>query len=129
MPAPRLLFGFSSFLLGVGGIAHAVAFNRALAAIAASNLPPFIGNSFKALWLADSATLVILAAVFGLVAARPSAATRPLIVLSALIPAATAGLIYAFVGGFYAGHVLLVAAAAAFVAGLKSPATRVRAGE
>jgi hypothetical protein len=36
----------------------------------------------------------------------------------ALIPAATAVLIYGFLGPFYAGHMLLAAAAAAFLAGL-----------
>jgi len=128
MRAPRILLAFSAFVLAVGGIAHAAAFPRALAAIAASNLPPFIGNSFKALWLADAATLLILAALFGLVAARPSTATRLLVALPALIPAATAGLIYVFVGGFYAGHLLLVAAAAAFFAALQFPGARAARG-
>ena len=126
MRNPRFLLAFSSILLLVGGIAHAAAFNRALAVIAASNLPPFIGNSFKALWLADSATQVILAVLFGLVAARPSTATRSMVALPALIPATTAVLIYTFLGGFYAGHLLLVAAAAAFFAGLQFPGARVQ---
>ena len=37
--------------------------------------------------------------------------------LVALIPAATALFIYIFLGNFYAGHMMLAAAAAAFIAG------------
>lgn len=124
MRASRFLLGFSSFLLLIGGIAHAAAFDRAVTAIAASTLSPSIGNSFKALWLADSATVIVLAAAFGLAAARPSMATGPMVALCALIPAATAALIYTFVGTFYAGHLLLVAAAAAFLAGIRFPRAR-----
>jgi hypothetical protein len=121
-PLPRLLLGFSSLILALGAFIHAAAFSRALAAIAKSNLPPFFGTSLKALWLADSTTSLILAATFGLIAARPSAATRSVVLLLALIPTATAVLIYTFLGGFFAGHFLVVPAAAAFVAGLRLPA-------
>jgi hypothetical protein len=120
--APRLLLAFSSLLLAAGGVVHAVAFNRARAAFAASSLPPFFGNTSKALWLADSTTLWMVAAVFGLIAARPAAATGPVVMLVALIPAATAVLIYLFLGSFFAGHLLLAAAAMAFFAGLWLPA-------
>ncbi len=122
--APRLLLGFSSLVLVFGGVAHAAAFRRALATIAVSNLPPFIANSFKALWLGDSTTCLILAAVFGSIAARPSVATAGVVVLLALVPAAIAVLIYVFLGSFYAGHVMLAAAAAVFLAGLQFPGGR-----
>jgi len=118
---PRLLLAFSSLLSAVGGALHAAPFNRALAAIAAANLQPFYGNSFKALWLSDSTTLFILAGVFALIAAKPSAATKPVVVLLALIPAAVAVLIYTFLGSFFAGHLLLAIAAFAFMASLKFP--------
>src|SRR6059036_1389897 len=118
---PRLLLGFASLLAAAGGLIHSGAFDKALAAFAASNLHAFFGNSSKALWLGDSATLVILAALFGLIAARPSAATRPVVVLLSLIPAATAILIYAFLGGFFAGHLLMITAGSAFLAGLRFP--------
>jgi hypothetical protein len=124
---PRFLLAFSSLLLAVGGAIHAAAFNRPLAAIATVNLDPFLGASFKALWLADSTTMFILAAVFGLIAAQPSVATRLLVTVLALIPAATAVLIYVFLGGFFAGHILLATAAAAFFAGLQFPGARVEA--
>jgi hypothetical protein len=120
-PFPRLLLGFSSLILALGAFVHAAAFGKALAAIGRSDLAPFFGTCLKALWLADSTTCLILAATFALIAARPAVATRPLVLLLALIPTATAVLIYTFLGGFFAGHFLLVPAVAAFVAGLRLP--------
>jgi hypothetical protein len=117
-PFPRVVLIFAALLLAVGALMHASAFNKIASAIADSNLVPFAANSLKILWLADSATSLLLAAVFGLIAVRPSAATRPVIVLLALIPAATAGLIYNFIGGFVGGHIMLAAAVAALVGGL-----------
>jgi len=100
---------------------HAAAFPKALVAIDGSNLPHFYGGSSKGLWLADSATLFLLAAIFGLIALRPSLATRTVVILVALIPAATAVLLYAFLGGFIAGHLLLLIAVLALVAGAQFP--------
>ena len=45
--APRLLLAFSSFLLVLGGTAHALAFGRILEAIATSNLAPFFATYCK----------------------------------------------------------------------------------
>jgi hypothetical protein len=123
---PRFLLAFSSLLSAVGGTIHAAAFKKALTAIDASDLPHFYGASSKGLWLADSATLFILAAIFALIAARPSMAARPFVVLVALIPAATAILLYTFLGNFVAGHLLLTIAALAFLAGLQFPGSVVR---
>jgi hypothetical protein len=122
----RLLLAFASLLSAVGGTIHAAAFRKALAAIDASNLPHFYGASSKGLWLADSATLFLLAIIFGLISARPSIATRPLVILIALIPAATATLLYNFLGNFVAGHLLLTIAALAFLAGFQFPGSGVR---
>jgi len=61
----RLLLGFSAVTLAAGGFMHAAAFERALSAVAASNLGSFYTQSFKALWLIDSATLLTLAIIFG----------------------------------------------------------------
>lgn len=118
---PRFLLFFSSLLSAVGGAIHAAAFRKALAAIDASNLPHFYAASSKGLWLTDSATLFILAAVFGTIAARPTMATRPVVLLVALIPAATAILLYTFLGNFPAGHLLLAIAVLTFFAGLQFP--------
>lgn len=118
---PRFLLALSSAISALGGAMHAAAFPKALVAIDGSNLPHFYGGSSKGLWLADSATLFILAVIFGLIAARPSLARRPLVILVALIPAATAVLIYTFLGSFIAGHILLVIAALAIAAGSLFP--------
>jgi len=122
---PRFLLAFSSLLSAVGGTIHAAAFRKALAAIDASNLPHFYAASSKGLWLADSATLFILGAIFGMIAARPTMAARPAVVLVALIPAATAILLYTFLGNFLAGHLLLAIAALTFLAGLQFPGSAV----
>jgi len=53
-------------------------------------------------------------------------AARAFVVLVALIPAATAVLLYTFLGNFVAGHLLLTIAALAFLAGLKFPGSVVR---
>ena len=97
---------------------HARAFNKAAAAAVSSNLPPFYANSLKALWLIDSATLFILALLLALIAARPAVATGAVVVLLALIPAATAALLYTFMGMFLPAHILLTAAILTAVAGV-----------
>lgn len=117
----RLLLAFSAVLLAVGAVIHAAAFRHALAALAQSNLRPFFGNSSKALWWSDSTTLFTLALLCGLIAARPAVATRPVVILVAFIPAATAVLIYVFLGAFFAAHLLVASAAAIFIAGLLFP--------
>ena len=119
--APRLLLVFAALLLVAGSVLHGMAFNRAVAAISASNLPALFGNILKVFWLADSTTMVLLAAVFGLLAARPSAASRSVVALLALVPASLAVLIYTFLGNFFAGHILVVVAAAVFLADLQFP--------
>jgi hypothetical protein len=119
--APRFLLVFASVLLVAGSVQHAMAFNRAVAAVGASNLPAFFGNTLKVLWLADSTTMLLLAAVFGLIAALPHTASRPVVVLLAFVPAVLAVLIYTFLGSFFAGHILGVIAAAVCFAGLQLP--------
>jgi hypothetical protein len=111
---------------------HAAAFSKTLTVIDKSNLPVFFANSFKMLWIGDSATLLILAAIFGWAAARPLAAQRPVLGLLALIPAATAVLMYGFIGPFFAIPLLVAPAMAVWVATLlpfrlsPSPALRPR---
>lgn len=80
-PLPRFLLAFAALLLAVGAIMHALAFREIVLAIADSNLVPFAANSLKLLWLGDSTTLLLLAAVFAFIAARPSAATRWIVVI------------------------------------------------
>jgi hypothetical protein len=110
--APRFLLALASILLVAGSILHALAFPRAVAAIGASNLPIFFGNILKVFWLADSTTMLFLAALFALIAARPAVASRTVVVLLAAVPAGLAVLIYIFMGAFFAGHILTVVATA-----------------
>lgn len=110
---PRFLLAFSAIILLVGGVMHASVFGKTVAAVATSNLPPFYGNSLKGLWLIDAATLITLAIVFGLLAGRPALVDKSVIILLAIIPAATACFLSKYIGNFRPAHMLLTAAAAA----------------
>jgi hypothetical protein len=114
----RSLLATSAAVLAFAGLLHASAFNKAAAAVASSNLPVLYANVLKAFWLMNSATLILLAVTFGLIAIRPHVATGAVIVLLALIPAAIAVLLYMFIGMFIPAHMLLAAAAMAFFGGL-----------
>jgi hypothetical protein len=54
--------------------------------------------------------------VFGILSARPALASGTVVALLALVPAATAALLYYFIGSFVPAHLLLVVAALAFLA-------------
>lgn len=118
----RILLSISALILAAGAVLHAAAFRKALQALSASNLPVFYANSCKGLWLADASTLFTLAILFACIAARPALSTPLAVALLSLIPAATAVLIYVFVGSFFAAHLLLFAAAAALAGGALLPA-------
>ena len=117
--APSVLLVTSAVILAVGGLMHARAYGSAAEAVAASNLPAFYGSSLKALWLIDSATLIALALAFLLVALRPAMGAGALIIILALVPAATASMLYTFIGvSFLPAHLLLASALLAALAGL-----------
>lgn len=120
---PRILLVLAALLLIGGGVFHALAFGKALPIIGSAHLPDLYARFFKALWLCDSTTLIATGLFFALVAARPSIAGRWAIVLVALIPAATAVLVYAFVGNFLPGHILVTASLLAIVAAFRFPRT------
>ncbi len=116
----RFLLGASALLLAFGGITHATAFPRAEEAAGA--LAPFFAGSFKLLWLADSAMLLLLSLTFATIALKPEQASRFVIAVLACMPLATAALLYTFLGAFFAGHLLAAAGALAmFAALLNSP--------
>jgi hypothetical protein len=127
-PVPRILLGISAAILALGGLMHARAFPKTLAALASSNLEPFYANSLRALWLIDSATLLTLGLVFFAIAAKPRLASRLVVALLALIPLATAVLLYRFIGNFVAAHMLVTSAAAALIAAFMLPAGTVKEG-
>jgi hypothetical protein len=114
----RLLLAASSAILLFGGAVHTLAFKKAVAAIATSNLAPFFGKTLKALWLIDSTMLITTALIFGLVAVRPAMVSRVFVVLVSLSPALTAILLYSFIGAIMPAHLLVVASALAVSAAL-----------
>ena len=115
----RFLLGVAAAIFGFGGVVHARAyFAKALPGLDSSNLPSFMAAEFKVLWLADSTTLIAVALLLAYLVLRPSAADRTAIMLLALLPAATAALLYVFLGSFYAAHMLMAASALVFAGGL-----------
>jgi hypothetical protein len=108
-----VLLALSSVILALGGAMHTAAFGRTVSAADGSNLQPFYAQALKALWLIDSATLLALAAVFAFVTIRPDPRRRPLVLILAIVPAATSILLYVFMGTFLPAHMLMVAAIAA----------------
>ena len=122
----RTLLVLAALLLAGGGIVHALAFRKALIVIAGSNLPAFYANACKGLWLSDATTLIAVGLFCLYLAVRPEAASRAAILLVALIPLATAILIYGFIGSFLPGHILIAAsllvAAGAFAKPSAAPA-------
>src|SRR5437667_11313794 len=114
----RLLLATSSAILLFGGAVHTLAFQKAVAAVAASDLAPFFGKALKGLWLIDSTMLITLAIVFGLIAVQPVMASSVVVALLTLMPAVVAILLYCFIGAIVPAHLLVVAAALGFAAAL-----------
>ena len=119
----RAALVLSAFLLAAGGVIHALAFGKAAAALARVDLPAFYARAFAALWLSDSATLVLIGALYLYAALRPSSIGGVAVAFVAAVPTATALLLYGFVGNFYPGHLLIAAAALALLASLRLPRT------
>ena len=114
----RILLASSAIVFAFGAYIHTSAFGRMSEAVAKSDLPAFFGNGFRTLWLMDSAVQIALALVFAIVAIKPNAATRPIVILIALVPLSTAGFIYYFIGNFVGGHIFLTGALAAILGAL-----------
>src|SRR5205823_7393194 len=117
----RPLLAFSAILLAIGAWIHTAGFDRMSAAVAKSDLVPFVAKGLKVLWLQDSTIAIVLAIVFAVVAIRPAAASKPVIVLLAFVPVITAALTYYFIGNFFGGHIFLVAGIAAILGGFLWP--------
>ncbi len=97
----RILLAFSVIVFAFGAWIHTSAFGRMSDAVAKSDLPPFFGNGFRTLWLQDSVLQIVFAIIFAVVAIRPAAATRFVVVILGLLPITTAILIYHFIGQLY----------------------------
>jgi hypothetical protein len=114
----RILLAFSAIVLAIGAWIHTSAFGRVSGAIAKSDLADFFGKGFKVLWLQDSALQLIFAILFAVLAIRPAAAPRWVVIMLALLLLTTVALVYYFIGNFIAGHLFLVAAVAAILGAL-----------
>ncbi len=124
MLIPRIFLAVAALILAAGGVLHAMAFSKALSALGGASMPDFYANSFRSLWLIDSAALISLAIILAVIIARPAMATRWIVVLLALIPGATAGIVYCFVGPFFAPHTLVVASLLIVAGGVQFPAAK-----
>ena len=121
-PASKVLLAAAAAIFAFGGVMHAAAYAAKTShSIAASDLPPFLQAELKVLWLADSTTLISLALLCAFLAAKTKYADRTTVLMLALIPGATAVLLYLFLGPFYAAHLLMAAAVLVAVAGLLIP--------
>jgi hypothetical protein len=120
----RLLLAASALVMAGAATIHALAFPGAAPVIDSSSMPAFFSGAFKALWLTNSTHLVGLALAFLLGALAPQVISRPLISALALAPLAAGGLIYLFIGGFFAGHLMVGAGALALMGALlRQPST------
>lgn len=114
----RILFAVSALILAVGAYIHTSAFVRVSAGVAKSDLADFLGKGFRVLWLQDSALQIIFAIVFAVLAIRPAAAPRWIVVMLSLLLLSTVAFVYFFIGNFIAGHLFLAAAVAAILGAL-----------
>ena len=114
----RILFAFSAIILAFGAYVHTSAFGKVSAAVANSDLPDFFGKGLKVLWLQDSVLQIIFAIVFAVLAVRPTAAPRWVVIMLALLLLGTVAFVYSIIGNFIAGHLFLAAAVAAILGAL-----------
>jgi hypothetical protein len=101
--------------LALMGLALFYFFSYVGLAIALSNnaLQPFYKDSIRALWLAFGCQALLIAALYALVAWKPHAVSREVIVLFGLLQLVEAVLLFSFAGSAVA--VALLSAAAIFV--------------
>jgi hypothetical protein len=114
----RILFALSALILAFGAYVHTSAFGKVSVAVAKSDLPDFFGKGLKVLWLQDSALQVIFAIVFAVLAVRPTAAPRWVVIMLELLLLGTVAFVYSIIGNFIAGHLFLAAAVAAILGAL-----------
>ena len=107
----RTLLAAAALILISSALLHASATGKVNAGVLASGLSPLLGNVYRALWAADSTTTAAVGVVSALLAYRPALASPVIVLVLALIPAATALCIYHFLGAFPPGHLMITAAA------------------
>jgi hypothetical protein len=112
----RGLLALAAGTMVIAAAIHARSFPAVSQKIVDSDLSRFLVGALEALWLGDSTTLTILAALLVLIALRPRTADPALLAGLALIPAATGMLIYWRIGAFFAGHMMIACALAILAA-------------
>jgi hypothetical protein len=120
-PLARTRLAAAALILIGSACLHASAYGQVTAAVAAFGLSPPPGNAYRALWLADSTTSIAVGVVAALLAFRPALARPMIVVVLAVIPAATAVCIYHFLGAFPPGHLMITAAAVMVPAAVLPP--------
>jgi hypothetical protein len=104
----RGLLAIAAAIALLGAYLHARAFAAKMSTlIAGSDLSEMMRHELQALWLCDSSTLTVVGIAFLWQMRSPSLAATA---LWAALPAATATLIYCYVGPFFAAHLLMVGA-------------------
>jgi hypothetical protein len=101
--------------IALGGVAIFYFANYVVLAIALANngLEPFLKDSVRALWLAYACQSLLIALLYLLVAFKPHAVSREVIVLLGLLQLVEASLLFSFTGSMLVA--LLLVAAAVFV--------------
>jgi len=114
----RADLAFAALILMAGAVMHTIAFPKAAAAAEGSNLLSRMASTFKALWLIDSVTSLSLAVVLVAIVVSPALAAPRLVPILALSPLGTAIVIFATLGNFFPGYLMLAAGVAIVLAGL-----------
>ncbi len=125
--ASRIPLVLAALLLIAGAALHGAGFRHALPVIAASGMPPFYTGAFKGLWLLDSWTQLVLAAILLTAFAGKIPLSRILLWLLALIPIGTATTLYTFLGPFPAEYLFLLTTILILAASLSMPPGHVAA--
>jgi hypothetical protein len=120
--ASKWLLILSAIVLAAGGSLHALAYAKASEAADHSTLPPFFQSALKGLWLSDSLSSLSLAVALAGIAAYPRLAAKPLVLVLALTPVASAAALFSTMGNFFAGYLMLIAAASALLGATLRPA-------
>ena len=122
----RLLLGIAAFLLLFDVAIHTAAFAKASPLLGQIVNGDFYPGALRAVWLIDSSSLAVLAALLIAIAWRPGLATRGIVILLGLMPAAAALLFYSICGlGFLPGHLMAGAAILTIAAGIQFPPARI----
>ena len=110
----RMLAGLVALIMLTACLLHTFGIAGAYVAIDSSSLPESLRGGAKALWLANSVTLLAASLFFGWTALRKDSVDGITLFSFACIPSGSAVSLYAFMPGFVGAHLMLLAALLAF---------------